>query len=84
VAATFQQYTTSRGLLDDIEKNVLEKAKNVRERTDYSYRRGEASFVEFLDAQRAFNDVMQSYNDARSNYARSLYLMDSVTAATQP
>jgi cobalt-zinc-cadmium efflux system outer membrane protein len=84
VAATWQQYTTSRGLLEDIEKNMLEKAKSVRERTDYSYRRGEASFVEFLDAQRAFNEVMQSYNDARSGYARSLYLIDSVTATAQP
>ncbi|MEP7366833.1 MAG: TolC family protein, partial [Acidobacteriota bacterium] len=67
-----------------IETSMLAKAKSVRERTDYSYRRGEASFVEFLDAQRSFNEVMQSYNDARSSYARSLYLIDSVSAATQP
>jgi cobalt-zinc-cadmium efflux system outer membrane protein len=37
--------------------------------------------VEFLDAQRAFNDVMQSYNEARANFARSLYLIDAVTAS---
>ena len=81
VTAAWQQYTTSRGLLEDIEKNILAKAKSVRERTDYSYRRGEASLVEFLDAQRSFNEVMQSYNDARASYARSLYSIDSVSAA---
>ena len=43
-----------------------------------------ASLVEFLDAQRSVNEVMQSYNDTCSSYARGLYLIDSVSAATQP
>ena len=77
----WQQYSTSRGLLDDIEQKMVAKAREVRQTTEYSYRRGEATLVEFLDAQRAFNDVMQSYNEARANYARSLYLLDSVTAS---
>ena len=53
-------------------------AKEVRDITEYSYRRGEASFVEFLDAQRAYNDAVQSYNDARADYARSLYSLETV------
>jgi cobalt-zinc-cadmium efflux system outer membrane protein len=77
----WQQYSVSRGLLDDIEQRMLAKAKDVRQTTEYSYRRGEATLVEFLDAQRAFNDVMQSYNEARANFARSLYLIDAVTAS---
>jgi cobalt-zinc-cadmium efflux system outer membrane protein len=32
-----------------------------------------------LDAQRAFNETMQSYHEARAEYARALYLLDSVT-----
>jgi cobalt-zinc-cadmium efflux system outer membrane protein len=82
VASAWQQYTTSRSLLEDIEQRVLGKARQVRQTTEYSYRRGEASLIEFLDAQRAFNEVTQSYNEARGNYARSLYLMDSVTGAS--
>ena len=46
---------------------------------EYSYRRGEASLVEFLDAQRAFNDARQAYNDARADFARSLYTIDSTS-----
>ena len=46
---------------------------------EYSYRAGEASLIEFLDAQRAFNDTMQGYNEARAEFARGLYLIDSVT-----
>jgi len=83
VASAWQQYVTSRGLLEDIEATMLGKAKQVRDTTEYSYRRGEATLVEFLDAQRAFNDVMQSYNEARAGYARSLYLIDSVTASSE-
>ena len=50
-----------------------------RQIIEYSYKRGEATFVEFLDAQRAFNETMQGYNEARAELARSLYLMDSIS-----
>ena len=79
VQTAYEQYSTSRSLLENIEKDMLKEAKEVRDTTEYSYRRGEASLIEFLDAQRAFNDTMQSYNDARAEYARSLYILDSVT-----
>jgi len=73
------QYDTSRELLETIERDLLAQAQDVRNTMEYSYRRGEASLVEFLDAQRAFNDARQSYNDARADYARSLYLIDSIS-----
>jgi cobalt-zinc-cadmium efflux system outer membrane protein len=79
VLSAWEQYTTARALVDSIEAEMLAKARNVRDTTSYSYRRGEATLVELLDAQRAFNDTMQGYNEARANYARSLYLMDSVS-----
>jgi cobalt-zinc-cadmium efflux system outer membrane protein len=82
IDAAFRQYTVSKRLLKNIENNLLARAKSVRETTEYSYRRGEASLVEFLDAQRAFNDAMQSYIDARAGYARSLYLLDAVSGST--
>ena len=58
---------------------MLEQAREVREITEYSYKRGDATLLEFLDAQRAFNETMQSYNEARAEYARALYLIDSVS-----
>lgn len=82
VEKAYRQYTVSRQLLTSVENDMLAKARSVRDTTDYSYRRGEASLVEFLDAQRAFNDAMQTYNDARANYSRSLYLIDTVSGAT--
>jgi cobalt-zinc-cadmium efflux system outer membrane protein len=73
------QYSTSKTLLETIEHDLLDQARDVRDTMEYSYRRGEASLVEFLDAQRAFNDARQSYNDARADFARSLYTLDSAS-----
>ena len=79
-AAVWEQYTSAGQLLAEMEKDLLARARDVRSAMEYSYRRGEASLVEFLDAQRAFNDATQSYNSARADYARSLYLIDAVMA----
>ena len=79
VENAFLRFETARDLLKGIETNMLQQARDVRKTMEYSYRRGEASLVEFLDAQRAFNDTMQSYNEARAEFARSLYLTDSIS-----
>ncbi len=79
VEAAWQQLTTAHDLLDKIESGMLQQARTVREITEYSYRRGEATLLEFLDAQRAFNETMQGYNEARAEYARALYVLDAVS-----
>lgn len=70
-------YDTAHGLLQTIEGTMLREARDVRDTMEYSYRKGEASFLELLDAERAFNDTMQSYNEARAEYSRSLYTIDA-------
>ncbi|HZR23269.1 MAG TPA: TolC family protein [Vicinamibacterales bacterium] len=82
VDAAYEAYAASRDVVATIERDMLAQARDVRTTTEYSYRRGEASFVELLDAVRAFNDTMQSYNEARAEYARSLYSLDSTTGAS--
>ena len=81
LTSAWQRYESSRALLDQVESTMVDQAQQVRKTTEYSYRRGEATLVEFLDAQRAFNDTMQTYNEARADYARSLYLLDSLAGA---
>ena len=80
----WEQFTATRELVETIERQMLAQARDVRETTAYSYRRGEASFIELLDAQRTFNDTMQSYNEARAEYARSLYTLDALTGGARP
>jgi outer membrane protein, heavy metal efflux system len=79
VANAYAQYSATREIVDTIEQGMLAQAQDVRTTTEYSYRRGEASFIEFLDAVRAYNETMQSYNDARAEYARSLYTLEAIS-----
>ena len=69
------QYAAAAAGLRSIEADMLPQARDVRSITDYSYRRGEATLIEFLDAQRAFNETMQAWNEARAEYARSVFLL---------
>jgi outer membrane protein, heavy metal efflux system len=82
--SAWEQYTTTHELVDTIEQQMLNQARDVRDTTAYSYRRGEASFIELLDAQRTFNDTMQGYNEARAEFARSLYTLDALTGGARP
>lgn len=79
VENAYEQYQTAKQLLERIEADLLERAKRVREVTDFSYRRGEATFVELLDAQRTYIETMQGYNEARAEYGRTLFLIDAIT-----
>ncbi|MCW5981419.1 MAG: TolC family protein [Bryobacteraceae bacterium] len=77
VENAYQEYATALTLLTDIERDMLAQARDVRAITEFSYTRGEASLIEFLDAQRAFNETMQAYNESRAEYSRSLYGLQS-------
>jgi cobalt-zinc-cadmium efflux system outer membrane protein len=71
------QYTAADATLAAIETEMLEQARDVRAITEYAYRRGEATLIELLDAQRAFNETMQAWNEARAEYARSVFLVQA-------
>jgi cobalt-zinc-cadmium efflux system outer membrane protein len=84
VANAYAQYATTHQVVETIEQQMLAQAQDVRTATDYSYRRGEASFIELLDAVRAYNDTIQSYNGARAEFARSLYTLDAISGRGNP
>ena len=65
-----------------VEETMLSKATDVRQITDRAYRRGGATFLDFLDAQRAYNDTVQLRNTALADFARSLYTIDAATGTT--
>jgi cobalt-zinc-cadmium efflux system outer membrane protein len=77
VQIAYLQYSNATKTLSRVETGLLQKATDVRQITAYSYRRGEATFLEFLDAQRAYNETMQTYNEARADFARSRYAIDA-------
>lgn len=77
VARAHRQCATARQRLDLYKGRMLGKAREVREIMEFSYRRGDATLLDLLDAQRAFNETMTGYADARSEYAKALYQLDA-------
>jgi cobalt-zinc-cadmium efflux system outer membrane protein len=78
------QYVAAEATLKMVETDMLSQARDVRAITDYAYRRGQATLIEFLDAQRAFNETMQAWNEARAEYARSVFLMLAAVGEVTP
>lgn len=76
----YMAYELARDLLSGFEGGLLEQSQSVLETVAYSYRRGEASLVQLIDAQRAYNETRAAYNDARAEYARALYTIEGVSA----
>ncbi|OYT69587.1 MAG: hypothetical protein CFK52_13420 [Chloracidobacterium sp. CP2_5A] len=82
--ASYLQCRAADMALSSFEGGLLEQARDVLEVTEYAYRRGEASFIEFLDAQRTYNETMQGYIDARAEYARLRFTLDRLSAEELP
>jgi cobalt-zinc-cadmium efflux system outer membrane protein len=75
----YEQFMTARQLLEKIENRMLGPARDVRDIMEFSYRHGDATLLELLDAERAFKETMQSHNEARAEFARSQYLLDAIS-----
>jgi len=82
VQTAYLQYRTAQESLRRVQESMLSKATDVRQITERAYRRGGASFLDFLDAQRAYNDTVQLRNAASADYAKSLYAIDAATGVS--
>ena len=50
----------------------LKQAKDSRDISEYAYKRGAASLLDFLDAERSYRVVQLAYRQALSSYMTSL------------
>jgi cobalt-zinc-cadmium efflux system outer membrane protein len=71
VRGALHEYETTRDLFASIEHDLLSPATRARDVTLYTYKAGGATLLDVLDAERAFNDTMQSYLDAQSSVRRA-------------
>lgn len=61
VKKAWAQYNTSCKQVDKYEHGLLSQAKKVLDGKVYSYKRGETSLLDVLNAQRTYNNVRTSY-----------------------
>lgn len=71
VTTAYQEFETSRRVLQDIEADLLTPSREARETTAYVYQAGATSLLDVLDAQRTFNDTMETYYTAQADYRRA-------------
>jgi cobalt-zinc-cadmium efflux system outer membrane protein len=71
VRTAFHEYVATQGLLASMERDLLKPAASARDIASYTYKSGGSTLLELLDAQRAFNDTMQSYLDTQAGLRRA-------------
>jgi cobalt-zinc-cadmium efflux system outer membrane protein len=71
VVSAYQEFASARELLVDMERDLLKPAADARAGTAYVYQAGATSLLDVLDAQRAFNDTMDTYYTAQAAYRRA-------------
>jgi len=71
VASAYQEFETSRQLLTEIERDLLRPTTDAQAGTAYMYQAGATSLLDVLDAQRAYNDTMDTYYSAQAAYRRA-------------
>jgi cobalt-zinc-cadmium efflux system outer membrane protein len=77
VKTAVQEFRAARDLVESIERDLLHPAAEARDTVQYVYRTGAATLVEFLDAQRAYNETSQSYNEARAALRRAILRLNA-------
>ena len=77
IKTAYEEFRSTRELVESIERDLLKPAEQARDTSAYVYRSGASSLIEFLDAQRAFNETMQSYQEAQASYRRALVQLNA-------
>ena len=76
VMQAWRSYTSYTAQVKRYENGMLNDAKEVIDGKIYSYKRGEVSLIEVLDAQRTYDDVRTSYIEMLFNHASALVQLE--------
>jgi outer membrane protein, heavy metal efflux system len=76
-----RRYATTRASALRIQRDLLPMAAHVRDDALRRYRGGEADIVDFLNAQREYNDLVRQYRDTLIRHRRNM--LDLNTAVGQ-
>jgi outer membrane protein, heavy metal efflux system len=79
VEKAFTAYNVSREKLRLFTTNALTTAADVRHIEEIAYREGSKGLLDFLDAQRSYNQTLVNYNQARFDFLMSVYQLEMAT-----
>lgn len=79
VAQAFNNYKTSKKVMEQYNGSILQDAKEILESRKIGYQSGENSLIEVITAQQSYQEVMQAYIDAASQcYVSEIQLIQAI------
>lgn len=85
VRNNYEAFSTNQKIAQLYLSGYLKQAQDSRDISEYAYRRGAASLLDFLDAERSYRSTQLAYRQALANYLLSIeQLKEAVGARTLP
>jgi len=85
VRNNYEAFLTNKEIIELYASGYLKQAQDSRDISEYAYKRGAASLLDFLDAERSYRTVQLSYRQALANYLTSVeQVKESVGTRTLP
>jgi cobalt-zinc-cadmium efflux system outer membrane protein len=72
-----RDYQVSRAAVRSIERELLPGARRVRDETFRRYTQGEVALVDYLLAQREYNDIVRQYRDTQVRHRRNMLTLNT-------
>jgi cobalt-zinc-cadmium efflux system outer membrane protein len=79
VTQAFAAYVSAKSQVERMEGKLLDQARVSRDLAQHMYQRGAASFIDFMDAQRAYVASRLEYNQDLANYWSAVYQLEQAT-----
>lgn len=77
VERAYLEYNSTQAAVQRIERNILPRAKRLRNQKFELYSQGQESIVTYLAAQRDYNDVIRQYRDSLIRGRRSMLKLNT-------
>lgn len=72
-----REYYISRAAVEQIERDLLPGAKRLRDETLRRFNQGEAALVDYLLAQREYNEIVRQYRDTQVRHRQSMLSLNT-------
>jgi cobalt-zinc-cadmium efflux system outer membrane protein len=72
-----REYHISRSAVERIERDLLPGARRIRDETLRRYNQGEAALVDYLVAQREYNEIVRQYRDTQVRHRKSMLALNT-------
>jgi cobalt-zinc-cadmium efflux system outer membrane protein len=76
-----REYLLTRAAVERVERDLLPDARRVRDTVSQQFRLGEVDALAFLNAQRAYNEIVRQYRDTLIRHRRSMLRLNTVVGA---